>query len=168
MTTTNGPATTTGTESTTAVLRTIDERPETRPDPPLGDRLAEARERVGRVDLNVRLAWIGAGLTVLAFLVLPYAGSRGPGVEVGGRLWWRPLLAIAAAALVHMLARRAYDGDNRTAIAAVAVASAAVTEAGLFGLVSSSSANLRVGFFLMLLGTVVVLVAALRAATRRA
>lgn len=147
--------------STTAVLPPVGRTHE----PGLGDRLADAGARVRHLDLDARLAWIGAGLTTLAFLVLPYSGSRGPAAEIGGRMWWRPILAIAAAALVTAASRRLDAG--RLAIAGVAVASAAATEAGLFAIVSRGSANLRVGFFLILAGTVLVLVAAVRAAARR-
>lgn len=147
---------------TTAVLPQVGDR-----GPDVGDRMAgavaDARERVTRLDLSAKLAWAGALLTTLAFLVLPYAGNRGPAVEIGGRLWWRPILAIAAAVLVTA-AHRAYAGT--TAVVAVAVAAAAVSEAGLFALVSSNTGRLGAGFFLMLIGAVLTLVASFRAATR--
>lgn len=137
----------------------------------LGDRLADvssaARRRVALLDGNARLAWIGAALTALAFLVLPYAGKRGPAVELGGRLWWRPILVVAAAILVTAATRGlTFDAIAPAGVAAVAVASAAATEAGLFGLVSTTTANLRIGFYVMLLGAVLALVAAVRAVMR--
>lgn len=133
---------------------------------PVGDAhpgvAAGARERVARLDGPAKLAWAGAAVTVLAFLLLPYA-ARGSAAELGGRLWWRPILAIAAAALVTAATRRA---DGTTSVVAVAVAAAALTESGLFALVSNATPDRRIGFFVMLIGTALVLVAAFRAATR--
>lgn len=138
--------------------------------PDLGDRLADAssaaRRRVALLDGNARLAWVGALLTALAFLALPYVGSRGSAAEIGGRLWWRPILVIAAAILVTAATRRdVVAAPAPTVVAAVAVAAAAATESGLFALVSTT-ANPRIGFYLMLTGAILVLVAALRAALR--
>lgn len=132
---------------------------------PVGDAhqgvAAGARERVARLDGPAKLAWAGAAVTAFAFLLLPYA-ARGSAAELGGRLWWRPILAIAAAALVTAASRRA----DSTAVVAVAVAAAALTESGLFALVSNATPDRRIGFFVMLIGTALVLVAAFRAATR--
>lgn len=152
----------------TTVLTPVGDPPQARGGD-VGDRLAETatdvRVRVARLDVDAKLAWAGALLATLAFLVLPYSGNRGPAAEVGGRLWWRPLLALATAILVTVTTRRA-SGTRALAVAAVATGAAAATESGLFALVSSPSGALRAGFYLMLLGACVTLVAAVRAALR--
>jgi hypothetical protein len=157
-----------GPEATTAILPPV-RADRAVPVRDVGDRLAGAadvaRDRVARLDGNARLAWAGAIVTALGFLLLPYARNGDTAVELGGRLWWRPILAVTAAVLLTTATRGRWL--STTLVAAVAIAAAAVTEAGLFGLVSSGTAGARVGFFGMLLGCALVIVAAVRAAARR-
>ena len=155
---------------------------------PAGDRVAPAAraardgarrwaDRFEAAPLEVRVAAVGAVITVLSFLLLPYADGLGQPVELAGRLWWRPITAIAATILLASTLRRprartpqATDEVPRhtdALIAAVAVAAAGVTEAGLLGLVTGDIVRPRVGFYGMLLGLVLVVVAAIRAARRR-
>jgi hypothetical protein len=144
-------------------------------------RAGEFTDRYRTAPRDVRLALVGAVVTVVSFLLLPYAAGTGSAVDLGGRLWWRPLAAVAAAVLLATTLSRAPNATttNRAAtasgttnavdrlLAAVVVATVGATEAGLVGLVSGDADGARIGYYGMLAGLVTVLVAALRAARRR-
>jgi hypothetical protein len=148
-------------------------------------RAGDLTDRYRTAPRDVRLALVGAVVTVVSFLLLPYAAGTGSAVDLGGRLWWRPLAAVAAAVLLATTLSRAPNATttNRAAtatatatgttnavdrlLAAVVVATVGATEAGLVGLVSGDADGARIGYYGMLAGLVTVLVAALRAARRR-
>jgi hypothetical protein len=145
----------------------------------LGDRLAPAGDAVRRrardaadryrhATADVRLALVGTVLTVVAFLALPYADEAGTAARLGARLWWRPIAAVVATVLLAAATKAGKAG--RTAadrlLAAVTVAAVGATEAGLVGLFSGDAAGARIGYYVMLAGLVMVLVAAVRAARR--
>ena len=136
---------------------------------PAGDAARRhARELAGRyraAPRDVRLALVGSVLTVASFLLLPFAAGTGSAVEIGGRLWWRPLAAVAATVLLAT-ARRTGNAAERF-LAAVVIATIGATEAGLVGLVSGDADGARIGYYGMLAGLVVVLFAAVRAARDR-
>jgi hypothetical protein len=117
---------------------------------------------------DVRLALVGSVVTVVSFLLLPYAARAGSAFEVGGRLWWRPLTAVAATILLATTLRPAAPVNllDRL-VAAVVVATIGATEAGLVGLVSGDANGARIGYYGMLAGLVTVLFATARAARRR-
>jgi len=136
-----------------------------------------AADRFGAAPVEVRVATIGAAVTVLSFLALPYSGD-GAAASVGGRLWWRPIAAVVATVLLattlRARPRRATDATAAHAgsavdrlLAALVVATVGATEAGLVGLFSGDTRGVRIGFYGMLAGLVTVLVAAVRAARRR-
>lgn len=174
----------------------------------LADRLRIAADRLGRAAPEVRLALAGAAVVLFGFLALPYALALGAGVEVGGRVWWRPITAVVATALLVAALRvpaaddrdrvasyRAdargvdeglvdpypagqYPGgsvaparprtkDYRLIVVAVVLATVGATEAGLLGLVSGDNPRLRAGYYVMLLGSVLVAAASITAALRR-
>jgi hypothetical protein len=143
-------------------------------------RARELTDRYRTAPRDVRLALVGAVVTVVSFLLLPYAAGTGSAVDLGGRLWWRPLAAVAAAVLLATTLSRAHNATtaNRAGtatttnavdrlLAAVVVATVGATEAGLVGLVSGDADGARIGYYGMLAGLVTVLVAALGAARRR-
>jgi hypothetical protein len=136
---------------------------------PAGDAARRhARELAGRyraAPRDVRLALVGAVLTVASFLLLPFAAGTGSAVEIGGRLWWRPLAAVVATVLLAT-ARRAGNAAERF-LAAVVIATIGATEGGLVGLVSGDADGARIGYYGMLAGLAVVLFAAVRAARER-
>ncbi len=142
----------------------------------IGDRLAPAGDAVRRrardaadryrhAPADVRLALVGAVLTVVAFLALPYADEAGSAAGLGGRLWWRPIAAVVATVLLASAAKGGRTAADRL-LAAVTVAAVGATEAGLVGLFSGDAAGARIGYYVMLAGLVMVLVAAVRAARR--
>jgi hypothetical protein len=155
----------------------------------LGDRLAPAGDAVRRraraltdryraAPADVRLALVGAVVTVVGFLLMPYAAHLGTAAAIGGRLWWRPLAAVVATVLVATAAAPSATSTTATTsgtarggmdrlLAAVVVATAGATEAGLVGIVSGDADRARLGYFAMLAGLVVVLFATVRAARRR-
>ncbi len=153
--------------------------------PSLGERVApvadvardRARHWAGRFDrlpIDVRVAIVGATITVISFLFLPYTAGFGAPVEVSGRFWWRPIIAVAATVLLAASVARAArpsagsDVPRRTdgLVAALALAATGVGEAGLLGLLAGDVVKPRAGFYGMLLGLVIVLVAAVRVARR--
>jgi secretion/DNA translocation related TadE-like protein len=144
----------------------------------------ELADRYRTAPVDVRLALAGAVVTVVSFLLLPYADERGTAASIGGRYWWRPLTAVAATLLLATTLRArkeaddGMDGESADAprsgvgvvdrlLAAVVIATIGATEAGLVGLVSRDAAGVRVGYYGMLAGLVLVLVATVRAARRR-
>jgi hypothetical protein len=140
-------------------------------------RAGDLADRYRTAPADVRLALVGTVVTVASFLLLPYAAHRGTAAEIGGRLWWRPLAAVAATALLATTLR-ARRGSSAGAgagagnavdrlLAAVVVATIGATEAGLVALVSREAAGARIGYYGMLAGLVTVLVATVRAARRR-
>ncbi|HVE99707.1 MAG TPA: hypothetical protein VNA12_11070 [Mycobacteriales bacterium] len=141
------------------------------------ERARELAGRFGSAPLEVRLALVGAVVTVLSFLLLPYADGVGRPVEISGRLWWLPIAAVAAAALLASTLRGLRRRSTQPAdevprhtdalLAAVVVATAGVIEAGLLRLVTNDVVRPRAGFYGMLIGLVLVVVAAVRAARRR-
>ena len=152
----------------------------------VGDRVApaarEAKQRARRfadrftaLPIELRIAVVGAVVTVLSFLAFDYAAGLGEPVEVSGRLWLLPIAAIAATALLFgsMLRRAVAAADpaevpRRTdgLLAAVVISSAGAVEAGLFSLLTGDVVGPRAGFYGMLIGLVVVMVACVRAARR--
>ncbi|HVF20371.1 MAG TPA: hypothetical protein VNA14_09025 [Mycobacteriales bacterium] len=140
---------------------------------PAADVLRGGADRFGSAPLEVRIAAVGALITVLSFLLLPLAEGFGAPVELSGRLWWRPIAAVAAAVLVAASVGRPASADGADVprrtdglLAAVVIAAAGVAEAGLLALLAGDVARPRAGFYGMLLGLVVVLFAAVRAARR--
>jgi hypothetical protein len=146
---------------------------------PAGDavrrRAGDLADRYRTAPGDVRLALVGTAITVVAFLLLPYARNDGTAAELGGRLWWRPIAAVAATVLLATTLRaRAADGDRPATasgvdrlLTAVVVATVGVTEAGLVGIVSGGAHGVRAGYYGMLAGLLLVLVATVRAARRR-
>lgn len=139
-------------------------------------RARAAADRYRAAPADVRFALVGAVLTVVAFLVLPYATRVGTAAHLGGRLWWRPLAAVLATVLLATAGdrdredgrdRAGGDGGYDRALAAVVVAAIGATEAGLVGIFSGATENARLGYYAMLAGLVTVLVATVRAARRR-
>lgn len=143
-----------------------------------------AADRFGASPVEVRVAMVGATVTVVSFLVLPYAHNTGTAAELGGRLWWRPIAAVLAMVLLATTLRprirrgtaapvTAGDGASHVRstverlLAALVIATVGATEAGLVGLFSGDSRGTRIGYYGMLAGLVMVLVAAARAARRR-
>lgn len=141
------------------------------------DRAQRWADRFGAAPVEVRLAVVGAAVTVLSFLLLPYAEGFGRPVELSGRLWLLPIAAVGATVLLATTLRRPRTSGTATGddvprhtdalLAAVVVATAGVVEAGLLGLLTGVVDRPRAGFYGMLLGLVVVAVAAVRAARRR-
>lgn len=154
--------------------------------PSIGERIAPAADvardqarhwadRFGHAPAEVRVAIGGAVVTVLSFLLLPYVAGSGAAVELSGRYWWRPIAAVAATVLLAASLGRVAHAKAGGAevprhtdglLAAVVVAAAGVTEAGLLGLLAGDVARPRAGFYGMLIGLLAVLVAAVRAARR--
>lgn len=134
--------------------------------PPVGVRVsaatAPARRWLADSGVEVQLALAGSALVVLAFFFLPYADGLGRAVELGGRVWWRPITAVTATILLVLALRRALPaaGVQSRVTTALALAAAGAAEAGLLGLVTGNGDRLRIGYYLMLLGLVLVLVAA--------
>lgn len=152
-----------------------------------------AAHRFGAAPAEVRLAMIGTAVTLLSFLALPYGDGTGTAADHGARLWWRPVAAIVATILLATTLRvrgksadAAADADSDAhdasadasrseraggavdrLLAAVVVATVGATEAGLVGLFSGDTEHARIGFYGLLAGLVVVLVATVRAARRR-
>jgi hypothetical protein len=144
------------------------EAPASRREPavPVGERAAAAvapvRRWLAESGLEVQLAIAGTLLVLLAFFFLPFKGELGSAVEIGGRVWWRPITAITATVLLVFALRREIppSGAQARVVSALALATAGATEAGLLGLVTGNGAGLHAGYYLMLLGMLVVLVAA--------
>ena len=154
-----------------------------------------AADRFGAAPAEVRLAMVGTAVTLLSFLALPYGDGTGTAADHGARLWWRPVAAIVATILLATTLRArdgvrnggrnggsdgARDGDGERLerperaggavdrlLAALVVATVGATEAGLVGLFSGDTEHARVGFYGLLVGLVIVLVATVRAARRR-
>jgi hypothetical protein len=136
------------------------------PGVPWGERAATAVAPVRRwladSGLEVQLAIGGTLLVLLAFFFLPFADELGTAAEIGGRVWWRPITAVTATVLLVLALRREIppSGAQARVVSALALATAGATEAGLLGLVTGNGAGLHAGYYLMLLGLVVVLLAA--------
>jgi len=154
--------------------------------PSVGDRVApaarEAKQQARRwadrftaLPIELRIALVGTVITVLSFLVFDYAAGLSEPVAVSGRLWLLPIASIAATALLFgSMRRRAVATNDSTEVprrtdgllAAVVIAAAGAVEAGLFSLLTGDVVGPRAGFYGMLIGLVVVLVACVRAARR--
>lgn len=174
--------------SSTTVLTGASQRDD---GPSLGDRVAPAAreakeqanrvaERFGRLPVDVRIALVGALVTVISFLFFDYSVGLPEPVDVAGRLWLLPIAAVAATALLVGSSRRLRTERRATAsaadaevprrtdglLAAVVIATAGTVEAGLFSLLTGDVVGPRAGFYGMLLGLVIVMVACVRAARR--
>ncbi|HVE62965.1 MAG TPA: hypothetical protein VNB94_04095 [Mycobacteriales bacterium] len=153
--------------------------------PSVGDRVApaarEARQQARRwadrfsaLPVDLRIALVGTAVTVLSFLAFDYAVGLEEPVDIAGRLWLIPIAAVGATALLYGSLRRgapaaASDEVPRRTdglLAAVVIAAAGAVEAGLIGLLTGDVVGPRGGFYGMLLGLVLVLVACVRAARR--
>jgi hypothetical protein len=98
---------------------------------------------------------------LIAFFLLPYADLVGTAAQHGGRVWWRPITAVTATVLLVLALRREIPaaGAQARIVSALALAAAGATEAGLLGLVTGNGKGLEAGYYVMLLGMVVVLAA---------
>jgi hypothetical protein len=125
----------------------------------------EAADRAVRwwhsVGLEVQLALVGTALALVGFFLLPFAVGVGTAAEVGGRVWWRPITAVVATILLATALRPGVDpaGRQTRVTTAVALAAAGATEAGLLGIFTGNGRGLRAGYWVMLVGLVIVLVA---------
>lgn len=124
--------------------------------------VAPARRWLADSGLEVQLAIAGTLLVLIAFFFLPFVGQLGTAAEIGGRVWWRPITAVIATVLLVLALRREISagGAQARVASALALATAGATEAGLLGLVTGNGQELRAGYHVMLLGMVLVLVAA--------
>lgn len=181
----SAPSATARPTAVTGATTVLASRPEAPAGPSLGDRVGpvadvardRARHWAGRFErlpVDVRVSIVGATIAVISFLFLPYTAGFGAPVETSGRYWWRPIIAVAATVLLAASLGRAQRPSTGTEVprrtdgllSAVVLAAAGVGEAGLLGLLAGDVVKPRAGFYGMLLGLVIVLVAAVRAARR--
>lgn len=157
--------TTTPATGTTQLLELPPEAPRGAWESPTSHRVREIAGDTRRwwrdAGVELQLAVAGTLGVLVAFFLLPFAAQVGTAAELGGRVWWRPITAVTATILIAVALRPGTTpaGAQARIVTALALSTAGATEAGLLGLLTGNGEGLRAGYWTMLAGLAVVVLA---------